>query len=127
MLEKLIKLPEKARQFVIKLPEKARQFVIKEPEVLEKLKKELEVLKKLMKLPEKARQFVIKLPEARQFVIKLPEVRQFVTKLPAKSKLYLRPWNESTNLSSNHLSRLYVRPLKEVEGPGIESIFYAAQ
>ena len=64
-------------------------------------------------------------------MIKLPEARQFVIKLLVKSWLYLiRPAKESRlfmiklpeearNLLSNHLSRLYVRPLKEVEGPGI--------
>ena len=44
----LVKLPEKARQFMIKLPETG-QFLIKLPET---------------------RQFLIKLPETRQFLMK---------------------------------------------------------
>ena len=75
-------------------------------EVLEKLKQRLKQKKTLpywkywkkterltklpIKLPEKVRQFVIKLPEARQFMIILLE-------------------NESKNLLSNHLSRLYLK------------------
>ena len=65
------------------------------------------------KVPEEARQFVIKLLEKSWLYLIRPakESRLFVIKLP----------EEARKLLSNHLSRLYARPLKEVEGPWVES------
>ena len=62
---------------------------------------------------------MIKLPEARLYL--KPEAKQLVIKRPKKARLYLKPQNVSKNLLSNYLTRLYVWPPKEAEGPRIES------